>query len=90
MSTTTTISESDILDELVCPDEPSLSIEAAKSLLDLKFSDRAQQKMRELLDLNNRGELTEEQTYELEAYRRVGLLVDLLQAKARAQLKTAG
>lgn len=86
MGISTTISEADILDELIGPDDPTFPAEAAKAILELKFSDRAKERMRELLDGNNRGELTQEQVAELDAYRRVGLVIDLMQAKARVSI----
>lgn len=73
--------ESEILDEIVQSGEPGFRTDVAESLLELKFSDRATQRMRVLLDRNNRGELTPDEETELERFRRVGLLIDLIQAK---------
>lgn len=83
------ISEADILDELVRPDAPTFSHEVARSLLDIRFSDKAKQRMKRLLDRNNKGVLTAVEQDALDKYRRVGLLVDLLQAKAHVSLKHA-
>ena len=83
MAEATTITEADILTEVVGHDDPTLRAEAARSLLDLRFSERATLRMRELLDRNNKGTITATEAAELEKYQRVGLLLDLLQAKAR-------
>lgn len=90
MSDTATISESDILGEVIAADEATLSPEAARSLLKLRFSDAAVARMRELIQRNNAGTLTPDENELLEKYRRVGTLIDLLQAKARLSLKQAG
>jgi hypothetical protein len=84
------MTESDILDEVVAPDEADLSPEAARSLLALKFTSRAKRQMQKLLDRNNKGMITPDEEVILDHFRRVGLLLDLLQAKARLSLHKAG
>lgn len=83
---TTSISEADILKELIAPDVPELPAEAARSILTLRFSDSAQERVRHLLDLNNAGTITSDEEDELQKYLRVGQFLDLFQAKARASL----
>ena len=81
--------ETDILTEVVSPAEPGFSPELARALLELRFSEKATQRMRELLELNNRGMIARPEEAELDNWRRVGLLLDLMQAKARLSLKDA-
>ena len=86
MSRSPSITEADILNEVIAPDRPGLNAEAAKSLLTLSFSETARDRIRELLAGKNRGALTDQDDAELEKYLRVGQLLDLLQAKARVSL----
>lgn len=84
------MTESDILDEVVAPDAADLSPEAARSLLELRFTPRATRQMQKLLDRNNNGTITPDEELTLDHFRRVGLLLDLLQVKARLSLHKAG
>jgi hypothetical protein len=52
----------------------------------LRFSDSAQKRVRDLLELNNAGTITESERDELQKYLRVGQFLDLFPAKARASL----
>ena len=83
---TTTVSEGDILEDLIVPDRPDLPPEAARAILELRFNEAAQMRIRELLDKNNLGTITVEERDELEKYLRVGQFVDLMQAKAQLSL----
>ena len=87
MSTISTTSELDILADATSPDLGNMSAEAAQSVLSWKLSDRAISQMRTSLDRNNKGELTPPEQEEREQYRRIGMLIDLVQAKARISLK---
>ena len=87
MIETSALTEADILREVVSPDESWLNAQAAQSILQLAFSARAQQQMRDLLDRNNQGTITDDELTVLERYRRVGVFLDLIQAKARQSLK---
>lgn len=64
-----------------------LSPEAARSILGLRFNDDAEQRMRHLLDKNNQGTITDSERAEMEKYLRVGMFLDLIQAKARSSLE---
>lgn len=81
------VSEAEILKDVVGPNRGDFTEEAAKSLLDLKFSRSATARIRSLLRDNNRGSLSASERLELEKYLRVGQLLDLLQAKARLTLE---
>ena len=87
MADTFAITEADILAEVVAANKGGLSPEAARSILGLKFGKEATQRMRQLLQKNNRGAISAEERVALERYLRVGRLLDLLQAKARLSLQ---
>ena len=60
--------------------------ESAQAILGLKFSREDEDRMRELMDKNNKGAIGDEERLEMETYRRVGNLVGILQARARLLL----
>lgn len=86
MSTMATNSEAAILSRLIVPDRGDLSPEAAKSILDLKFDEQDRARMHELARMGQDGALTAEDEAELERYRNIGHLVELMQSKARLSL----
>ncbi|MBX3450878.1 MAG: hypothetical protein KF777_15030 [Planctomycetaceae bacterium] len=89
MSEASTITEAEILADAIVPDRADMPVEAARAVLDWKFSEAAARHMRTLLDRNNKGVLTPAQELELDRYRRVGMLLDLVQVKARVSLHRA-
>jgi hypothetical protein len=74
----------------VAPDRPNLSPESARSILELRFTERATLRMRELLDKNNKGTISADERSELDKYLRVGQFLDLMQAKARLSIQQSG
>lgn len=82
-----TLTEADILAEVVAPDEPSLSREFARAVLSVRFNDAATNRIRELLQKNNAGTIASAEKADLEKYLRVGQFLDLMQAKARLSLQ---
>jgi len=84
-----TLSESDILAEVIAADVGDLSPDVAQSLLRWKFTDRAVARMTELADRNNKGTITPPEREDLEKYLRVDSLLNIVQAKARMSLKLA-
>jgi hypothetical protein len=90
MAETSILTEADILSEVVAPDRPSLSPESARSILELRFTERATSRMRELLDKNNKGTISTDERSELDKYLRVGQFLDLMQAKARLSIQQSG
>jgi hypothetical protein len=84
------ITEADILSDIVAPDRPGLSEEAARSILSLRFSEGARERIRKLLEANNKGSIAAAEKSELDKYLRVGQFLDLLQAKARVSLAESG
>ncbi len=81
---------SEILTRIVGPEEENLTPEAARGLLQLKMDKFDRLRAHELAVKNQSGTLTGDELEELDAYRRVGRLVDLLHAKARRSLRRAG
>lgn len=90
MSPQATLTEADILTEVVEPSHPMQSIELAKELLSWHFSDIASEQMRELLQRNNAGTISPAEKQTLDNYLRVGEFIDLVQAKARITIKKSG
>ncbi len=79
-----------ILARLIVPEEPSLSPDAARSLLRSRFSEHDRQRMQELLAKAKDATLSVEEAQEAEAYDHIGHLLALLQSKARLSLKRSG
>jgi hypothetical protein len=90
MVNTSTITEADILSEVVAPNQPGISPEFARAILDLHFTDKANKQIRKLLDKNNKGTINETESAVLDKYLRVGQFLDLMQAKARLSLEQSG
>jgi hypothetical protein len=86
MATSSPITPTEILDEVIAPSEPSFAPEFARMVLQLHLSDAAQARIRELLRANNAGTLDAGGRAALENYLLVGQFLDLLQAKARVSL----
>ena len=87
MSQTSTITEVDIMADVIGPEHGDLPPEVARSILRWKFTDRAAARMTKLADRNSRGTITPTEREELEKYLRVGSFVNLVQAKARLSLR---
>lgn len=85
-----TLSEADILTEVVEPHRPGLSRELAEELLSLHFNEGATDRIRELLQKNNAGTISGAEKQTLDNYLRVGEFIDLMQAKARVALTKSG
>ena len=86
MPNPSTITEEDILADVIGPDRPGLPLEAARFLLSLKFPTQATKEIRRLLQKNNRGTITAVEQVTLGKYLLVGQFLDLLHAKARLSL----
>ena len=77
---TTAVHESAIIERLVLPPEK------ADAIASLAFSPEDEARMRELMERNNQGTLTDAERDEMEGFRRVGTLLGILQARARTAL----
>jgi hypothetical protein len=80
----------EILTRIVGPDVGNLTPEAARAVLKLKLAEDDRRRAHDLAVKNQEGRLTSDEEAEMEAYQRVGRLIDLLWAKARRSLKQAG
>lgn len=87
MSETSTITEVDIMSDVIAPERGDLPPDVAASILGWKFTDRATARMTELADRNNRGSITPPEREELDKYLRVGSFINVVQAKARVSLR---
>lgn len=71
-----------ILSRVIRGSRLKLTPQAARVLLDLRFTESDRKKMHELAVKNQRGRLSREEVQMLDSYIRVGRLLDLLSAKA--------
>jgi hypothetical protein len=78
--------ETAILERIIRAPRSGMSPAAAESLLRLGFQPADHRRMSELLAAAQAGNLTPDETVELENYRNVGRMVDLLQSQARQTL----
>ena len=91
MQTTEAVAaEAAILSRLVKPNRADFSPEAAEALLKLDFDPTDRARMHELAVKGQEGSLTKAEHDELDCYRRIGYLVDLMRSKARTSLKKHG
>jgi len=87
---TKTVNEVEIWTGIINPDRHDMSAPEANAVLRWSFNEDAKLKMEELAARNGRGELSESEREELEAYVNVGQVVGILQAKARLSLQRSG
>ncbi len=87
MQTVTTAIEAAIWSRIIQPEKNSLSPEVARSILELRFSERELDHMNELAQKNRQGLLSETERQELEGYVKVGDVLSLLHLKARKSLQ---
>jgi hypothetical protein len=80
------ITEAHILEQVIRPDQPGMSPEFARAILDLHFDPSAVSRMNELAEKNRQGTLTQAERQVMEMYLRVGNFLNLMQAKARLSL----
>jgi hypothetical protein len=85
-SASPTITEAQILEQVVMPDRPGMPPELARAILDLRFDAPAVSRMHELAEKNRQAALTAAEQQEMETYLRVGNFLNLLQAKSRLSL----
>lgn len=79
--------ESAILTRAIKPRRKTFSPQVAKALLQMKLDDQDCDRLHQLAQKNQAGHLSEDESQELQSYLNVGMLLDLLQAKARASIK---
>ncbi len=81
------VSEAEILSRIIEPDKPALSLELARMVLQWDFPGEDRRRMHELLEKAKAGNLSAEEKAQAENYERVGHLISMLKAKARASLR---
>ncbi len=82
-------SDAAILSRLIRPEDDDLPVEAATAWLAIRFEGRDLDRMRELAGKNQDDRLTPAERSEMENYRRVSFLLDLIHSKARRCLNQA-
>ena len=82
--------ETAILTRAIQPRKRDLPVSAARALLRIELDPHDRRRLHELLVKNQEDRLTTAERGELDSHLHVGLLLDLLQAKARAALRAAG
>ena len=80
-------SEAAILSRTLRPENADLSADAAKSLLSLSLPDSDQRRAQDLAAKATDGSLTRPEELELDNYRAVGRLLELMKSKARLSLQ---
>ena len=72
-----------MLGRVLRPDEVGWSVEAARAILDLRFPPADVDRMKCLAEKAQAGSLCAQEESELENYRHVGRLLDLMKSRAR-------
>jgi uncharacterized protein YnzC (UPF0291/DUF896 family) len=72
---------------LIRPDNGDLRAEAAEALLAIRFDSHELDRVHELAVKNQEDRLSPKEKAEMENYRRVSFLLDLMHSKARRSLK---
>lgn len=86
MATVELSTETAILGRVIVPERGDLSQDAAKSILKFEFDPADLDCMHQLAIKQQAGELSDEEQQQLERYRQVGHLLDLMRSKARQSL----
>jgi hypothetical protein len=85
----TAATELAILTRVFEPEEPTLSPEAAYSLLALDFRPADRERMQVLAAKARAGTLSPEDQVEIDSYEKVGHILSLLKAKAKVSLRNS-
>ena len=88
--TPTASSDIEILGRVIHPDHSNLSAAAARGWLKLDFDQWDRERMHELALKAQEGSLTPQEKLDLDNYRRVGHILDMIHSKARLSLKKHG
>ena len=79
--------ETAILGRAINPDSASWSEDASRSILDISLGEADAGRRDALAEKARKGTLTEKEEAELENFRHVGRILELMKAKARVSLK---
>ena len=82
--------ETAILGRAVDPSNWRLTPDAAEAILSLNLSATDEARMDELAAKARAGQLTADEEVQIENYRQVGCLIELMKSKARLFLRAAG
>ena len=82
--------DADILTRVIRPDLADFTPAVARAILALDFAPADRERMLELAVKNQDGALFAAERRQLDGYRRVGRLLELLSAKARLSLRRRG
>lgn len=80
--------EAAILARIIQSDERELTPEIARYLLSMKLPATDEERVNELSAKARSGSLTENETQELDSYLHIGMLLGIMQSKARQLLKS--
>jgi len=80
-------SEAAILDRVFRPNAADWPRAAAEAILDIGFDPSDRLRMAQLMEMAKDGELSPEQIEELEHYRHIGRLLELMKSRARRSLQ---
>jgi len=80
-------SEAAILDRVFRPNAADWPRAAAEAILDIGFDPSDRKRMAQLMEMAKDGELSPEQIEELEHYRHIGRLLELMKSRARRSLQ---
>jgi hypothetical protein len=84
---TTSTADMAVISQLQLAPGSRLSKESAEAILKWQITENAQQQMRELLEKNSEGTIASEEMELLDAYARVGMLLDMMRAEAKRALR---
>jgi len=87
MNSATDKSEAAILDRVFRPTAGDWPRAAADAILNIGFDPGDRERMAQLIETAKAGELPPEQAEELEHYRHIGRLLELMKSRARQSLK---
>ncbi len=85
-TSTPSTSAAAILSRLIRPEDPNFTREAAESLLRIRFDPSDLDRMHQLAVRNQEDSLTASEETELDNYRQVSFLLDLIHSKARRSI----
>ena len=80
------LSDADIFARAIVPSGNKMPRESAEAILMWRFPQADHDEMRDLLQKNSDGEITPEEREILQRYRRVGQMINILQAQAKLAL----
>lgn len=87
MSVSESITEWDLLNHIVQSDHSEWPTALAEAILQIDMPPEDRQRLHELLEQNNRRDLSDSEKRTLKSYRNVSLVLDILRSKARLALR---